>query len=65
METSPASGVTSPTSSLNSVVLPDPFAPISPMRSPRSTREVQLVEQTPLAEGLLDVGELNYRHFIQ
>src|SRR3954454_18476607 len=36
METVPASGTTSPTSTLNSVVLPLPLAPISPIRSPRS-----------------------------
>ncbi|KRF33623.1 hypothetical protein ASG83_06885 [Yonghaparkia sp. Soil809] len=39
--TAPAVGVTSPAIILNSVVLPAPFGPITPKRSPgSSTREI-------------------------
>ena len=39
--TVPVSGAISPVSSLSSVVLPAPFAPTTPIRSPRVTRKLK------------------------
>ena len=47
---------------LNAVVLPAPFGPISPAISPSSTVERELVEREDPAEAPADVVDLEQRH---
>ena len=58
----PASGASSPVSIRSSVVLPLPFAPMMPMRSPRRMRVETSRSDTPLAlrarKGLCDAARL-------
>ena len=50
----PSSGASSPVSSLSKVVLPVPFAPTTPIRSPRWMRGVKSLTMAALAEALGD-----------
>ena len=58
---SPASGVTSPSSTFMSVVLPAPFWPSTPWISPRHRREVDVVARRDGAEPLRDRSDLDRR----
>ena len=51
----------SPLITLNSVVLPAPFGPMSACRSPGCTRQVDLVDRLEAAEVPRDVSSLSAR----
>ncbi len=57
----PLSGASEPVSMLISVVLPLPFGPTMPMRSPRRTRMEKSLTIAPFAEGLGDAARLDHQ----
>ena len=59
--TVPRSGRSTPSTQLKNVVLPAPFGPISPTRSPASTVEVDVVEGDDAGERLADVVASQHR----
>ena len=59
--TSPLSGASAPVSRLTSVVLPLPFGPTMPMRSPRMMRIEKSVDDRALAERLGDAFGLDHQ----